>query len=179
MTGVQTCALPICLLLEGWRGDIRRLLGLNRDILLRSLLLQICFASLTFIGARMGAQVVAVNALLMMFLTFTAYALDGFAYAVEAVSGEAYGAREAGKLHEVWYASCRQAGIVALLFSLVYGLAGQYIIEMMTSLPSLRQLADHYLIWQVILPLAGVGGYLLDGLFIGATRGREIGRAHV
>ena len=166
--------MSVRLLLEGWRGDIRRLLGLNRDILLRSLLLQICFASLTFIGARMGAQVVAVNALLMMFLTFTAYALDGFAYAVEAVSGEAYGAREAGKLHEVWYASCRQAGIVALLFSLVYGLAGQYIIEMMTSLPSLRQLADHYLIWQVILPLAGVGGYLLDGLFIGATRGREM-----
>lgn len=166
--------ISVRLLLEGWRGDIKRLLGLNRDILLRTLLLQVCFASLTLIGARMGAQVVAVNALLMMFLTFTAYALDGFAYAVEAVSGEAYGAREAGKLHEVWRASCRQAGIVALLFSLVYALAGQYIIAMMTSLPSLRHLADHYLIWQVILPLAGVGGYLLDGLFIGATRGREM-----
>lgn len=116
--------ISVRLLLEGWRGDIKRLLGLNRDILLRTLLLQVCFASLTFIGARMGAQVVAVNALLMMFLTFTAYALDGFAYAVEAVSGEAYGAREAGKLHEVWYASCRQAGIVALLFRWCMGWPG-------------------------------------------------------
>lgn len=162
------------LLLSGWRGDIKRLLGLNRDILLRSLLLQVCFASLTMAGARLGSQIVAVNALLMMFLTFTAYALDGFAYAVEAVSGEAYGARQSGKLREVWKASCRQAGIVALVFSLIYAVAGREIVALLTSLPDLRQLADRYLIWQVILPLAGVAGYLLDGLFIGATRGREM-----
>ena len=166
--------ISIRLLVNGWRGDIKRLLGLNRDILLRSLLLQICFASLTMAGARLGSQIVAVNALLMMFLTFTAYALDGFAYAVEAVSGEAYGARESGKLQEVWKASCRQAGIVALAFSVIYAVAGREIVAMLTSLPDLRQLADRYLIWQVILPLVGVAGYLLDGLFIGATRGREM-----
>ncbi|KGD70414.1 damage-inducible protein [Tatumella morbirosei] len=161
-------------LLNGWRGDIKRVLGLNRDILLRSLLLQLCFASLTMTGARLGGDIVAVNALLMMFLSFTSYALDGFAYAVEAVSGEAYGARQAGRLPEVWHASCRQAGIVAVAFSLIYALAGPWIIDMLTSLPSLRQLADHYLIWQIILPLAGVGCYLLDGLFVGATRGKEM-----
>jgi len=161
-------------LLNGWRGDIKRVLGLNRDILLRSLLLQLCFASLTMTGARLGGEIVAVNALLMMFLSFTSYALDGFAYAVEAVSGEAYGARQAGRLPEVWHASCRQAGIVAVAFSLIYALAGPWIIDMLTSLPSLRQLADHYLIWQIILPLVGVGCYLLDGLFVGATRGKEM-----
>ncbi len=161
-------------LLSGWRGDIKRVLGLNRDILLRSLLLQLCFASLTMAGARLGGDIVAVNALLMMFLSFTSYALDGFAYAVEAVSGEAYGARQAGRLPEVWHASCRQAGIVAVAFSLIYALAGPYIINMLTSLASLRQLADHYLIWQIILPVAGVGCYLLDGLFVGATRGKEM-----
>lgn len=167
--GIQLRSLP-----GGWRGDIKRVLGLNRDILLRSLLLQICFASLTMTGARLGGDIVAVNALLMMFLSFTSYALDGFAYAVEAVSGEAYGARQSGRLPEVWHASCRQAGIVAVAFSLIYALAGPYIVNMLTSLPSLRQLADHYLIWQVILPIAGVGCYLLDGLFVGATRGKEM-----
>lgn len=162
------------MLLSGWRGDIKRLLGLNRDILLRSLLLQLCFAALTMTGARLGGDIVAVNALLMMFLSFTSYALDGFAYAVEAVSGEAYGARQAGRLPAIWHASCRQAGIVAVAFSLVYALAGPYIIDMLTSLESLRQLADRYLFWQIILPVAGVGCYLLDGLFVGATRGKEM-----
>ncbi|MGF6560659.1 putative MATE family efflux protein [Erwinia aphidicola] len=84
--------LSLRLLLNAWRGNLGRLLRLNRDIMLRSLLLQICFASLTLFGARLGSDVVAVNAVLLMFLTFTAYALDGFAYAVEACSGEAYGA---------------------------------------------------------------------------------------
>lgn len=89
--------ISLALLKTSWRGNIRRLLALNRDIMLRSLLLQLCFGALTVFGARLGPEIVAVNAVLMTLLTFTAYALDGFAYAVEAHSGQAYGARESGQ----------------------------------------------------------------------------------
>ncbi|PKH22272.1 MATE family efflux transporter DinF [Enterobacterales bacterium CwR94] len=166
--------IPFALLKSGWRGDSRRLLRLNRDIMLRSLLVQLCFASLTIFGARLGGEVVAANAVLLMFLTFTAYALDGFAYAVEACSGEAVGARNATHLQAIWRAACRQAGLVALTFSIVYAVFGPYIVASLTSLTELRELADRYLIWQVIMPLAGVWCYLLDGMFIGATRGSEM-----
>ncbi len=166
--------ISVPLLRSSWRGDFRRLLRLNRDIMLRSLMVQLCFASLTVFGARLGSDVVAVNAVLLMFLTFTAYALDGFAYAVEAYSGEAYGARDSSKLLRVWHASCRQAGLVALAFALLYAICGQWMVTLLTSLPELRELADRYLLWQVILPLAGVWCYLLDGMFIGATRGSEM-----
>jgi MATE family multidrug resistance protein len=91
---------------------------------------------------------VAVNAVLMTMLTFTAYALDGFAYAVEAHSGQAYGARDGSQLLEVWRAACRQSGMVALAFALIYACREQ-IIALLTSLPSLQQLADRYLIWQI------------------------------
>jgi len=165
-------SLPV--LKTAWRGNIGRLLRLNRDIMLRSLLLQLCFASLTVLGARLGGEVVAVNAVLLMFLTFTAYALDGFAYAVEACSGEAFGAKNAEKLLSVWRAACRQAGLVALAFSLIYGLAGPQIVALLTSIPSLQQQADSYLFWQIVLPLCGVWCYLLDGMFIGATRASEM-----
>jgi MATE family multidrug resistance protein len=110
----------------------------------------------------------------MTLLTFTAYALDGFAYAVEAHSGQAYGARESGQLHDVWRAACRQSGLVALAFAVVYACFGEQIVALLTSLPALRELASHYLIWQVILPVVGVWCYLLDGMFIGATRGAEM-----
>lgn len=162
------------LLKAAWRGNIRKLLALNRDIMLRSLLLQLCFGALTVFGARLGPEIVAVNAVLMTLLTFTAYALDGFAYAVEAHSGQAYGARESGQLHDVWRAACRQAGLVALAFALIYTCFGEYIVALLTSLPALRELASHYIIWQVILPVVGVWCYLLDGMFIGATRGAEM-----
>ena len=162
------------MLRHAWRGNVRRLLALNRDIMLRSLLLQLCFASLTIFAARLGSEVVAVNAVLMNLLTFTAYALDGFAYAVEAHSGHAYGARDASQLRLVWRAACRQSCLVALGFALVYACAGQQIVNMLTSLPELRALAADYLPWQVVLPLVGVWCYLLDGMFIGATRGAEM-----
>lgn len=159
---------------NAWRGNFRRLLALNRDIMLRSLLLQLCFGALTVFGARLGGDVVAVNAVLMTMLTFTAYALDGFAYAVEAHSGQAYGARDGGQLLEVWHAACRQSGLVALAFAGIYALAGEQIVGLLTSLPELRQLANRYVGWQVVLPLVGVWCYLLDGMFIGATRGAQM-----
>ncbi|MFG6654620.1 MATE family efflux transporter DinF [Scandinavium sp. M-37] len=162
------------LLKDAWRGNIRRLLALNRDIMLRSLLLQLCFGALTVMGARLGSDIVAVNAVLMTMLTFTAYALDGFAYAVEAHSGQAYGARDGSQLLQVWKAACRQSGIVALAFALIYALAGEHIVAMLTSITELRELADRYVIWQVVLPVIGVWCYLLDGMFIGATRGAEM-----
>ncbi|MDI9279663.1 MATE family efflux transporter DinF [Pantoea sp. EABMAA-21] len=159
---------------QSWRGDAARLFRLNRDIMLRSLMVQICFASLTLLGARLGPDVVAVNAVLLMFLTFTAYALDGFAYAVEACSGEAVGARDRSRLLLIWHAACRQAGIVALAFAAIYAITGPEIVALLTSLEPLREMADRYLGWQVILPLIGVWCYLLDGMFIDATRGREM-----
>ncbi|WP_127958809.1 MATE family efflux transporter DinF [Serratia microhaemolytica] len=157
-----------------WRGELGRLLALNRDILLRSLLLQLCFVTLTVLGAGLGHEVVAVNALLMNLLTFSAYALDGFAYAVEVHSGHAYGARDEQQLHRVWVAACRQAYLIAAVLALTYLFAGQYIVALLTSLSELRVLAAEYLLWQALLPLLGVGCYLLDGMFIGATRAAEM-----
>ncbi|WP_407438244.1 MATE family efflux transporter DinF [Lelliottia sp.] len=166
--------VSLAMLKNAWRGNMRKLLALNRDIMLRSLLLQLCFGAMTVMGARLGPEIVAVNAVLMTLLTFTAYALDGFAYAIEAHSGQAYGARQAGKLQEVWRAACRQSGLVALVFALIYALFGGHIVALLTSLPELRELARHYIFWQVVLPVVGVWCYLLDGMFIGATRGAEM-----
>ncbi|ANG91125.1 MATE family efflux transporter DinF [Enterobacteriaceae bacterium 155047] len=166
--------ITVTVLKNAWRGQVRKLLALNRDIMLRSLLLQLCFGALTVFGARLGPEIVAVNAVLMTLLTFTAYALDGFAYAVEAHSGQAYGANQAGQLQDVWHAACRQSGLVALAFALIYALFGSNIVAMLTSLPELRALASHYIGWQIVLPVVGVWCYLLDGMFIGATRGAEM-----
>ena len=40
----------------GWRGNIRKLLALNRDIMLRSLLLQLCFGALTVLVRVLGLK---------------------------------------------------------------------------------------------------------------------------
>ena len=71
-----------------WLPDrFRRLLAVNRDLFLRSLMLEAAFVSFAAIGSRQGEVVLAANAVLMNFFTAAAYGLDGFAHAAEAMVG--------------------------------------------------------------------------------------------
>jgi MATE family multidrug resistance protein len=127
--------ISVSLLKTAWRGNIRTLLALNRDISVALALVTALLWCADGLWGASWAEIVAVNAVLMTLLTFTAYALDGFAYAVEAHSGQAYGARESGQLRDVWRAACRQAGLVALAFALTYACFGEQIVALLTSLP--------------------------------------------
>lgn len=64
--------------------------------------------------------------------------------------------------------------IASLGFALLFVLAGHLFIEMQTNIQSVRDTAFTYLPYLAVLPLIAVWSYLLDGLFIGATRAREM-----
>ena len=163
-------ALAAACKVPGWS----QLLHLNKDILLRTFSLELCFLFITFQGARLGDTVVAANAVLLNFLLLISYALDGIAYAAEALTGKAIGEQdEAGLRH--WVRLCGQWSLLfALAFSLLFALAGKPIIALLTDLPGVRQVAGQYLGWVVVLPLVAMWCYLFDGVFIGATRGRDM-----
>ena len=72
----------------------RRLLAVNRDLFLRSLLLEAVFVAFTALSSRQGELVLAANAILLTYFTAAAYGLDGFAHAAEAMVGRAVGARD-------------------------------------------------------------------------------------
>ncbi|ARS47562.1 XRE family transcriptional regulator [Ectopseudomonas mendocina] len=152
----------------------RPLLAVNRDIFIRTLALQLVFFLVTVQGTRLGDATVAANALLLNGLTLTAYALDGLAHAVEALCGHALGARDRDALRR----SLLVAGAWSLLasagFALFFLLGGHWFVWMLTDIAEVRELALSYLPYLALLPLLTVWSYLLDGLFIGATRAREM-----
>nr|WP_281422917.1 MATE family efflux transporter DinF [Thaumasiovibrio subtropicus] len=151
-----------------------RFVRLNRDIFLRSLSLQAAFTFMTFQGASLGDDIVAANAVLMSFLMLISFAMDGFAYAIEAMVGKAVGAKDR---RELWYAmviTTLWSGVIALGIALVFGLQGQAIIGLISSIDVVQQQASQYLPWLVAMPLVSMWCFLLDGIFIGATRGREM-----
>ncbi|WKE65867.1 MATE family efflux transporter DinF [Gallaecimonas kandeliae] len=151
-----------------------RLLHLNKDILLRTLCLEICFLFVTFQGARLGDQVVAANAVLLNFLLVISYALDGIAYAAEALTGKAMGEGDEKALR-LWVWRCGQwSAAFALGFSLFFAVAGKALVALLTDLPAIREVAAQYLGWVVALPLLAFWCYLFDGVFVGATRGRDM-----
>ncbi|WP_445395606.1 MATE family efflux transporter DinF [Zobellella sp. An-6] len=151
-----------------------RLLGLNRDIFIRALCLQLTFAFMTFQGARLGDGVVAANAVLMNFLMFISYGLDGFAYAVEAMVGKAVGERSRERFRQACALNLFWGALVAVVFTLVFALAGECLVGLITSIPEVRAQAELYLPWLVLMPLAACWCFILDGIFIGTTRGREM-----
>lgn len=159
-----------------WRQwpALRRLLGLNRDIFIRSLCLQLCFAFMTLQGARLGDVAVAANAVLLNFLMLISYGLDGFAYAVEAMVGRAIGRRDRQGLREAIALNLGWALLIALGFSLAFALGGPSLITYITDIAAVIAEANRQLPWLVVMPLLAVWCFLLDGVFIGATRAREM-----
>ncbi|MBV4486504.1 MATE family efflux transporter [Pseudomonas sp. SWRI153] len=152
----------------------RPLLAVNRDIFIRSLALQSVFFLITVQGARLGDATVAANALLLNGLLLTAHALDGLAHAVEALCGHAIGARDRLALRRSLVVAGGWSLIASLGFAVLFLLAGHLFIQMQTDIQSVRETAFVYLPYLAVLPLIAVWSYLLDGLFIGATRAREM-----
>ncbi|NQU56243.1 MAG: MATE family efflux transporter [Rhodospirillales bacterium] len=156
-----------------------RLLAVNRDIFIRTLCLQAGFALFTAQAAKMGDMVLAANAILLNFQSIMAYALDGFALAVEALAGGFLGAgdrqgfRQAVKTSTVW------AFGFAVLFSLVFAVLGGPMIDVMTDIEDIRSLTRIYMPWMILMPVLSVWSFQLDGIFIGATRTADMRNAMI
>ena len=152
------------------RAQLAKLMKVNGDIFVRTMALTSAFALFTSFSARFGEVTLAANAVLQNFLMFGSFALDGFAHAAETLVGHAYGAERrkqflwAVRKTTIW-------GIVsAIAMTIIFALAGPWIIDALTSIPEVRDASYEYLVWAVILPITGVLGFQFDGVFLGAMQ---------
>jgi MATE family multidrug resistance protein len=149
---------------------LRRTIAVNGDIMLRSLALVSVFVWFIAQGAKQGDIVLAANAVLIHFISFAAFFLDGLAFSAEAFVGRALGAgdragfKAAAKMTTLW------AAVVAALMSLVLFGFGASIVDILTVDSAAREAARLYLPWAAAAPILGVWAFQLDGIFIGATR---------
>lgn len=161
------------------RAALAVMVLVNRDIMIRSVLLQASFTAFTFLGAWHGDVTLAANQVLLQFLAITAYALDGFAFAAETLVGQAVGARSpvaarrAGRMAMQWGV----AGGVAL--GLAFAAAGPALIDLMTTAPDVRAEARTFLPWIALAPAIGAVSWIYDGIFIGATMTAEMRRCMI
>ncbi|MEM1373584.1 MAG: MATE family efflux transporter [Pseudomonadota bacterium] len=165
-----------------WRDGARlrqadrlaRLFKVSRDITIRSVFLMAAFTSFLFLGARFGEGTLAANQVLIQFLYVASYGLDGFAFAVEALVARTMGAGQRAGLRRAVVICGQWTFGTACALTLAYGLGGGAVIDLMTTAPDVRVLAREYLPWLVVLPLVAAGSFLIDGVFIGATRTRDM-----
>ena len=152
------------------RARLVKMAKVNSDIMIRSILLEIAFVSFLFLGSSFDDATLAANQVLIQFLNITAYALDGFAFAAEALVGQALGAKNR-QLFRKSVVMTSQWGVGSvILMALAFFVFGNSIINVMTTAEDVRVVSYEYLPWMVIAPMAGVAAWMLDGIFIGATR---------
>jgi len=156
------------------RDEFAKLFTLNRDIFIRTACLTGAMAGFTILGAAMGNDILAANAILMNLQMVTSYGLDGFAQAAEVLVGREIGRRSRRGLRRAVIISGKWALITAGLFSLVYFIFGGQIITTLTNIAAIRETAGRYLIWIIILPLVSIWSFQFDGIFIGATAGKSM-----
>jgi len=156
---------------------IARTMAVNRDIMIRSLSLIFAFAWFIAQGAKFGEIVLAANAVLMHFVSMSAYFLDGFAFAAEAFVGRAVGAASRAGLSRASRMTTWWAASIALLVTLFLVTLGTTVIDILTVESGVRAVAREYLPWAALAPLIGVWCFQLDGIFIGAPRTADMRNA--
>jgi MATE family multidrug resistance protein len=153
---------------------INAMLLINSHIFVRTWCVIFAFAFFTAQAAKMGAVILAANTILLNFQTFMAYALDGFAHAAEALVGKAMGAKNRKMVRQAVLTTGLWSFVVAILFTAFYLIFGLHIIDLLTGLDNVREIAYQYLPWLIAMPAVSFLCYLFDGVFIGAMLTRQM-----
>lgn len=156
------------------RVKLVRMALLNTDILLRSMMLMIISTSFVFLGARHGDVTLAANEVLLQFLYIVIYAMDGFAFAAESLIARAFGRRDRTHLRRSAIVTSIWGLAVCAALATFFALSGGWLIDLMVKDPAVQQTAREFLPYMVAAPVLGCAAWMLDGIFVGATRSREM-----
>ncbi len=149
-------------------------LATNANIMIRTLALLSGFAWFTHRGARFGAETLAANHVLLQFISFSAFFLDGYAFATEGLVGAAVGARDRAAFAVAVRRSWHLALLTAVLLAASIAGAGRMVVDWLTDLPSVERVAGAFVPLAAVYVLAAAPAFQLDGIFIGLTRSREM-----
>lgn len=155
-------------------SEYRAFLAVNGHLFIRTIALMFTFAFVTAQGARQGGLILAANAILINLQHLLSFALDGLAHAAEALVGKAVGARSRAALEASVSITLRWSLIIAVGFCAAFYVGGPLLIRMLTDLPEVRETTLTYLPWLVVSPLVSVLPFLYDGVFVGATRAKDM-----
>ena len=156
------------------RAKLVRMALLNTDILLRSAMLMIIFSSFVFIGTRFGDVTLAANEVLIQFMYITAYAMDGFAFAAETLIARAIGQGRRAHVRRSALVTSIWGLVVCVSMAVFFALIGSWLIGVMAKDVEVQRVARDFLPYMVVAPLIGCASWMLDGIFIGATRSRDM-----
>ncbi len=162
-----------------WRSSLRRekfhgLFALNRDLVIRTVLLTSVFATFIGFSARLGTIALAANSILLRMLNLAAFLIDGAAFSCESLGGILLGQRDRTELRRL----VRMALTSGLLFAgvcLTFYLARpRLFLGLLTSHEDVIAYSVEHILWLIPCLTIGALAYMYDGLLLGWTRTRTL-----
>ena len=154
--------------------EYKAFFSVNANLFIRTMALMFTLSFVTAQSARLGGVILAANAVLLNFQHLTSFALDGIAHAAEALVGKAIGERQRDALQQAVKLTLKWSLIFAVGFAAMFAIVGPLIIGVLTDLNDVRETALRYLPWMIASPIVSVWCFLYDGVYVGATRAREM-----
>lgn len=149
-------------------------LNINKDIFIRTFCLSLAFAFFYRQSNQLDSTLLAVNIVLMQFLNWMSFGVDGFAYAAESLVGKYHGAEQPKQLQKSVKLSLFWGMFFALIYSLSYWLFGNAILGIFTDEAPVLLAAQDFLFWMWIFPILGTPSYIWDGIFVGLTASKAM-----
>ncbi len=149
--------------------EMKRFFHLNKDIFIRTLCLTTVFAFFYRQSSSAGELILATSVILLQFLNWMSYGVDGFAHAAESLTGKYYGRGDSINLKKSIKYSFIWGGFLAIVYALFYWAGGKHLAGLFTSDQGAINLTMGYYFWVILLPLAGFASYIWDGIYVGLT----------
>ena len=161
------------------KSRLIKLFNINLDIFIRTLFLTFSFLWVTYLGAKLGEDYLAVNTILMQFIILAAFFLDAYAFSTEGVVGFTIGRKNKSTFLTVVTNSIQVSFFTALIVAFLYIIFFKEIVNIITDIEILRFISYQHFIWIVLIPPIASFCYQLDGIFIGASQTKEIRNAMI
>jgi len=160
-------------------NKIKNIFDINFNIFIRTILLTFSFLWFTYLGTQIGEDYIAANTILINLVFLSAFILDAYAFSTEGMVGYSLGKKDLSLFKTIIKNSFILSSITGLIISIVYFLANQYVINLMSDIEEIRILSSQYVIWLIILPFIASFCYQFDGIFIGVSQTKELRNAMI
>ena len=170
---------------------MRQLLSLNANLFVRSLCFMVVYVGFTSLSSKYGDTDLAVCSILMKLFMLVSYFVDGFAYAGEALVGKFIGEAKSitHRLSPFAFRLSPLASAVRLLFIWSLGVGALFtLLFAMAYMPMYRMMTSDVLVlgrltdftpWLIAMPIVSTLAFMWDGVFTGATAGKQIRNAMI
>ena len=156
-----------------------KLLTINIDIFIRTILLTFSFLWFTYLGSKIGEDILAANAILIQFIVFASFFLDAYAYSSEGIVGYAVGRKNLKAFTSTVNNSIQLSFFTSLFISAIFIIFFKDMINIITDIDLIRFISYKYFFWIIIIPPVASLCYQLDGIFIGASQTKDLRNAMI